>query len=40
MCTYTTFTRSGIGPDVEFRVHALGARRFVVTRARWVGATS
>jgi hypothetical protein len=40
MCTYTTFTRSGVGPDVEFRVHALGTTRFVVTHARWVRGTS
>jgi hypothetical protein len=35
-CTYTTFTRRGIGRDVEFRVHVLGVRRAAVTDARWI----
>lgn len=35
LCTYTT--RRGLGRDVEFRVHVLGVRRFVITDARWVG---
>ena len=35
LCTYTT--RRGLGRDIEFRVHVLGARRFVITDARWVG---
>jgi hypothetical protein len=38
-CTYTTFTRQGIGRDLEFRVHVLGIRRFVITNAHWVGET-
>jgi hypothetical protein len=38
-CTYTTFTRRGIGRDVDFRVHVLGVRRFVITDARWVAVT-
>jgi hypothetical protein len=36
LCTYTT--RRGLGRDVEFRVHVLGLRRFVITDARWIGA--
>ena len=35
-CTFTTFTAKGIGPDVEFRVHTLGTRRFAITHARWI----
>lgn len=35
-CTFTTFTPSGPGRDVEFRVHALDARRMLVTNARWI----
>ena len=29
-------TPRGIGRDVDFRVHVLGVRRFVITEARWV----
>lgn len=35
-CTYTTFTPRGVGRDVEFRVHVLGVRRYVITDARWI----
>jgi hypothetical protein len=35
-CTFTTFTPRGPGPDVEFRVHALDARRIGITSARWI----
>lgn len=35
-CTFTTFTASGPGRDVEFRVHALTARRMVITNSRWI----
>lgn len=38
-CTYTTFTPRGIGRDVDFRVHVLGIRRFVITDARSVDDT-
>lgn len=34
LCTHTT--RGGLGRDIEFRVHVLGVRRFVITDARWV----
>ncbi|HET9323479.1 MAG TPA: hypothetical protein VFO03_06330 [Gaiellaceae bacterium] len=37
ICTYTTFTRRGVGRDLEFRVHVLGVRRFLITDARWLG---
>jgi hypothetical protein len=37
VCTYTTFTRRGIDRDLDFRVHVLGVRRFVITDAHWVG---
>jgi hypothetical protein len=37
VCTYTTFTPRGVGRDLEFRVHVLGIRRFVIDDARWVG---
>lgn len=36
-CTFTTFTPRGVGPDVEFRVHVLDARRMAITSARWIG---
>jgi hypothetical protein len=39
VCTYTTFTRRGVGRDLDFRVHVLGVRRFVITDAHWVGET-
>jgi hypothetical protein len=35
-CTFSTFTARGPGRDVEFRLHALDARRFVITQARWI----
>ena len=30
--------RHFLGRDVEFRVHVIGLRRFVITDAHWVGA--
>jgi hypothetical protein len=38
-CTYTVFTNSSVDRDVEFRVHVLGPRRFVIRDAHWVAAT-
>jgi hypothetical protein len=35
-CTFSEFTARGPGRDVEFRVHALDARRFATTSARWI----
>ena len=35
-CTYTTFINGKPDRDLEFRVHVLGIRRFVITDARWV----
>jgi hypothetical protein len=35
-CTFTTFTATGPGRDVEFRLHPLDARRFQITGARWI----
>ena len=35
-CTFTTFTARGLGPDIEFRVHALDPRRIAITNASWV----
>jgi hypothetical protein len=40
VCTCTTITRRGLGRDVDFRVHVVGRRRFVITGARWVAATT
>lgn len=37
VCTYTIITSRGIGRDLEFRVHVLGVRRFMITDTRWVG---
>ena len=34
-CTFSTFTAGGPGRDIEFRLHALDARRFATTSARW-----
>ena len=34
VCTYTTFTRQRPDRDIDFRVHVLGVRRFVITDAR------
>jgi hypothetical protein len=39
ICTSTTMTPRGIGRDLDFRVHVVGVRRFVITDARWVAAT-
>jgi hypothetical protein len=39
VCTYTTFTRGSVDRDLDFRVHVLGIRRFVITDAHWVGET-
>jgi hypothetical protein len=35
-CTFTTFSPSGPGRDVEFRVHALDAQRMLITNTRWI----
>jgi hypothetical protein len=35
-CTFTAFTRQRPGRDLEFRVHVLSLRRFVITDARWI----
>jgi hypothetical protein len=37
-CTYTTFTKSGVDRDLDFRVVVLGARRYVIRDAHWVEA--
>jgi hypothetical protein len=37
-CTFSTYTARGPGRDVEFRLHALDARRFATTSARWISA--
>jgi hypothetical protein len=36
LCTYTTFTRSGIDRDLEFRVRVLGKLRYRISDAHWV----
>jgi hypothetical protein len=36
-CTYTTFTKTGVDRDVDFRLHVLSARRFSISDAYWVG---
>lgn len=36
LCTYTTFTKSGVDRDLEFRVRVLGASRYTVWDAHWV----
>jgi hypothetical protein len=38
-CTYTTFNRRGIGRDLDFRLHVLGVRKFLITDAHWVAET-
>lgn len=37
-CTFTTFTRRGVGRDVSFEVLVLGRQRFAIHGARWVKA--
>jgi hypothetical protein len=36
VCTYTTFTRSGVDRDLEFRVRVLGKLRFRIYDQHWV----
>jgi hypothetical protein len=36
VCTYTTFTKSGVDRDVEFRVRVLGKLRYRISDAHWV----
>jgi hypothetical protein len=38
VCTYTTFTKSGVDRDLDFRVLVLSARRYVILDAHWVQA--
>jgi len=38
ICTYTTFTKSGVDRDVDFRVRVLGVRRYAIYDAHWVAA--
>jgi hypothetical protein len=38
LCTYTTFTKSGVGRDVDFRVRVLSRTRYAVYDAHWVSA--
>jgi hypothetical protein len=35
-CTFTTFRRGLPWRDLEFRVHALDARRIAITSPRWI----
>jgi hypothetical protein len=37
ICTYTTFTKSGVDRDLEFRVAVRGVTRFAISDAHWVG---
>ena len=36
ICTYTTFTKSGVDRDLDFRVRVLGMRRYAIYDAHWV----
>jgi hypothetical protein len=36
VCTYTTFTKSGVDRDLDFRVIVRSARRYVIKDAHWV----
>jgi hypothetical protein len=36
VCTYTTFTKSGVDRDLDFRVSVLSARRYAILDAHWV----
>jgi hypothetical protein len=38
VCTYTTFTKSGLDRDLEFRLYVTGRTRFVIRDAHWIGA--
>ena len=35
-CTFTSFRRGVPWRDLEFRVHALDARRITITNSRWI----
>jgi hypothetical protein len=35
-CRYTTFTKAGLGPDLDLLVYVRSATRFSVARANWV----
>jgi hypothetical protein len=36
LCTYTTFTKAGVGRDLEFRLRVLSRTRYAVWDAHWV----
>ena len=36
ICTYTTFTKSGIDRDLDFKVRVLGVKRYRIYDAHWV----
>ena len=36
VCTYTTFTKAGVGRDLDFRVRTITATRYAVWDAHWV----
>jgi hypothetical protein len=36
ICTYTTFTKSGVDRDLDFRMRVLGMRRYAIYDAHWV----
>lgn len=35
-CTFTTFTKSGVDRDLDFRLHVRGTTRFSISDAHWV----
>jgi hypothetical protein len=35
-CTYTTFTKQGVGRDLEFRVDIVSVTRFVIRDVHWI----
>jgi hypothetical protein len=36
VCTFTTFTKTGLDRDLEFQVYPTGRTRFVIRDAHWV----
>jgi hypothetical protein len=38
VCTYTTFTKSGVDRDLDFELRVRGATRYSIAGAHWVAA--
>jgi hypothetical protein len=36
VCTFTTFTKSGLDHDLDFKVYVTGRTRFTIRHAHWI----